>query len=205
MLGATERAMDCLQTAFTCCFRQKRLPHDILWHGSPRSVALLIENFPRPLCPYAEFTELMYLLRQHGAKCTFLVPWDVLKQHRPKAAVHEMMRMINVEGHEVALHFRQGVCGRSNVQLRQDAVEALHYVQRVFGTSVTVVRIACPTFGAVTALESLGLTVVGDCHGSGVFSFPDDTALQQNLRMALEVATGTGKRCVRLDYMLDEI
>ena len=92
-----------------------------------------------------------------------------------------------------------------SAQLRQDAVEALHYVQRVFGTTVSVAMVPCASVRAATALEKLGLTVVGDCRGSRVLRFADDARLVENVHTALEVLAVTRKRCVRLDELLDEI
>ena len=186
--------MDCLHTALACCFRQKLAPHDILWHGSARSVALLIVDFPRYRSSEA-FSELMYLLRQHGAKCTFLVPWDRLKALGIKTSMYETMRAINIEGHEVALHFRQGICGRSNTQLRQDAVEALHFLQRVYGITVVSAKVGRPLTADHKAFESLGLTVVDGVPNQVVVEDTDDVLM--DTAMVLEAVRGQQCVCVR--------
>ena len=94
---------------------------------------------------------------------------------------------------------------QSDAQLRQDAVEALHYMQRVFGTSVTVVRVPCAPLRVTSALEELGLTVLSDCFGARVLRFPDDFRVFEDIHLALQVLNSRGKRCVRLDELLDEI
>jgi hypothetical protein len=196
--------MDCFHAALGC-FKRKDAHCAMPWPASGHSVAILIESFPRQYHPIGEFDELMALLHKHNAKCTFFFPWHELRKRGTSAMVHNFMRGINRNDHQVALQFGQSCCMQSSAQLRQDAVEALHYMQRVFGTTVSVAMVPCASVRAATALEKLGLTVVGDCRGSRVLRFADDAQLVDNVHTALEVLTVTRKSCVRLDELLDEI
>lgn len=196
--------MDCFHVALGC-FKRKDARCAMSWPASGHSVAILIERFPRQYHPVGEFDNLMALLRKHNAKCTFFFPWHELRRRGTTSMVHNFMRGINRHDHQIALQFEQNCCMQSSAQLRQDAVEALHYVQRVFGTTVSVAMVPCASVQAATALEKLGLTVVGDCRGSRVLRFHDDARLVENVHTALEVLTVTRKSCVRLDELLDEI
>ena len=200
--------MNCFYEALQgCCLTRNaygRTGHTYSTNG--RSVALLIEGFPRPrLNILVEFSDLLYLLRQHDANCTFFISWEDVKRRGMTPIVRELIRAINMGGHEVALHFKRDFCTRSTTQLCQDAVEALHYVQRVFGTTVNIAKISYAFPDAASALESLGLTVIGDCSGPRIVSFADDALLLEKVQGTLDILSESGRRCVRLDALLDEI
>ena len=126
--------------------------------GASPPVALLIEGFPRPHHPIAEFVKLLFLLRAHGAKATFVVDWYDIRERGLCASVSQMMLLLTRNGHEVAVKFKALPC--TATQLRQQAVEALHFLQRVYGISVVSAKVGCRMNGASAALETLGITIV---------------------------------------------
>jgi|SaaInlV_125m_DNA_1040241.scaffolds.fasta_scaffold02867_5 hypothetical protein len=126
--------------------------------GASPPVALLIEGFPRPHHPIAEFAKLLFLLRAHGAKATFVVDWYDIRERGLCASVGQMMQLLTHNGHEVAVKFKTFPC--TATQLRQQAVEALHFLQRVYGVSVVSAKVGCRAHGASAALETLGITIV---------------------------------------------
>ena len=198
--------MNCFyEVVLGCCHSRNSCPRHYYYAAGGQSVALLIYGFPRIYHSLSEFTDLLYLLSRYDANCTFFLAWDDLKKRGMTPIVREIIRSINIEGHEVALHFRHEICGHSTAQLRQDAAEALHFVQRVFGTTVRVAKVSCVLPDAATALESLGLTIVENYSGSRIVSFCDDAKLMQNVESTLDVLTYSQRPCVRLDTLLDEI
>ena len=104
-------------------------------------VALLIEGFPRPHHPFMEFAKLLFLLREHGAKATFVVDWHDIRERGLCASVGEMMQLLTHNEHEVAVKFKTAPCNASH--LRQQAVEALHFLQRVYGITVVSAKVGC--------------------------------------------------------------
>lgn len=124
----------------------------------PKRMALLIEGFPRPHHPLPEFAKLLFLLREHGAKATFVVDWHDIRERGLSASVGEMMQLLRGEKHEVAIRFFCDPCSASH--LRHHAVEALHFLQRVYGITATSVKVGCRMPMAASALETLGLTPV---------------------------------------------
>ena len=57
-------------------------------------VALLIEGFPRPYHPLMEFAKLLFLLREHNAKATFVVDWQDIRERGLGASVAQMMQLL---------------------------------------------------------------------------------------------------------------
>ena len=126
--------------------------------ASPR-VALLIEGFPRPHHPLMEFAKLLFLLREYGAKATFVVDWHDIRERGLCASVGEMMQLLRHNEHEVAIKFKRAPCGAH--QLSQHAVEALHFLQRVYNITAVSVKVGCCVSHDVEkALGTLGVTVV---------------------------------------------
>lgn len=197
--------MHCFRTALSCLTPRNDARCAVPWPDSGRSVALLIVEFPRPLHPLCEFDRLLELLRTASAKCTFFFSWQELRRSRPSAQMHHFVREISHEGHQIALRFEQSCLVQSSAQLRQDAVEALHYAQRVFGTTVSVAMVPCASRQVVCALEPLGLTTVSECCGPRAFGFRDDSNLLEHVHKMLLFSAAAGKHCVRLDDLLDEI
>lgn len=157
-------------------------------------VALLIEDFPRPQHPSAEFAELLFLLREHGAKATFVVGWQGIRSRGLGTAVADMMRLLQHEGHEVAIRFSVDVCGAS--QLTQHVAEALHFLQRVYGITVVSAKLGGRMHCAgEAALRSLGVTVV---DGIGTQRVVRDTAdLLHDAEVELARMRGAPCVCVR--------
>lgn len=123
-----------------------------------KRLALLIEGFPRPHHPLAEFAQLLYLLHEHDAKATFVVDWHDIRERGLCASVGEMVRLLGLNGHEVAIKFKTDPC--SAPRLRQQAVEALHFLQRVYGITIVSAKVQCRLPNAAAALKPLGVTVV---------------------------------------------
>ena len=197
--------MDCFHAALGCLKVRKDARCAVPWPAAGRSVAILIVEFPRPMHPLYEFDRLLELLRTAGGKCTFFFTWQELRRRGTSARMAHFVRDIAREGHQIALRFEQSCLMQSSVQLRQEAVEALHYAQRVFGATISTVMVPYASQQVVAALEPLGLTTIGECCGPRVLRFADDVRLLKNVKMALEVLAVTRKRCVRLDELLDEI
>ena len=82
-----------------------------------------------------------------------------------------MMQLLAHNEHEVAIKFKSVSCTASH--LRQQAVEALHFLQRVYGITVVSAKAGCRTPGTAAALEALGITVV---DGVGVQHVVNDSA-----------------------------
>lgn len=158
--------------------------------SSPR-VALLIEGFPRPHHPLTEFARLLFLLREHNAKATFVVDWRDIRERGLCSSVAQMMQLLRHNEHEVAIKFKTDMC--SAPHLRQHAAEALHFLQRVYGITVVSVKVDCcrrPL--AAEALGSLGVTVV---DGMGVQRVVRDSEyVLYDLELALRECGG--KECV---------
>ena len=135
-------------------------------------VALLIEGFPRPYHPMMEFAKLLFLLREHKAKATFVVDWQDIRERGLSASVAQMMELLKYDEHEVAIQFRTDGC--AGAQLRQHAVEALHFLQRVYGVTVVSAKVGFRACSARTALESLGVHVIDGVGPQRVVQDSDD-------------------------------
>jgi|SaaInlV_125m_DNA_1040241.scaffolds.fasta_scaffold14601_2 hypothetical protein len=204
--------MHCIQTALlNCCLSRSTAGHERVWNNGAfrpplgRNVALLIDLFPRSDHPLSEFYELLCLLRQHGATCTFFFNWEQVRACKKTQHLCEVLRLISVHGHEAALWFGREFCTQPVPKVRQDAIEALHFMQRLYGTTVCVAKLSLATPSNVAALQELGLLVVGECPGGGTLSLPDTSQLLSQTREALEEWTAVGKRSVRLSVLIDEI
>lgn len=197
--------MHCFRTALGCLSHRSDAHCPAPWPVSGRSVALLIVKFPRPLHPVCEFDRLLELLRTAGGKCTFFFTWQELRRRGTSARMERFVRDIARDNHQIALRFEQSCLVQSSAQLRQEAVEALHYAQRVFGTTVSVAMVPCASHKVAAALEPLGLTTVSECCGPRVFGFCDDENLLEHVHKTLIYTAAFGKHCVRLDDLLDEI
>lgn len=170
-----------------------------------RNVALLIDLFPRDNHPLSEFAELLYLLRQHGAACTFFFNWEQLRKCKRTQHLCEVLRLISAHGHEVALWFKREFCNQPASKVRQDAIEALHFMQRLYGTTIYVAKLSATTPSSVAALQELGLLVIGDCPAAGTLTIPDSPQLLAQTQEALEEWTAIGRRSVRLSVFIDDI
>lgn len=197
--------MHCFRTALSCLTPRNDARCAAPWPVLGRSVALLVVEFPRPLHSRCEFDRLLELLRAATAKCTFFFTWQELRRRGTSARIECFIREITRDGHQIALRFEQSCLVQSSAQLRQDAVEALHYAQRVFGTTVSVAMVPCASQQVIAALEPLGLTTVSECYGPRVMGFRDDDQLLGRVQRTLLHTAATGKHCVRLDDLLDEI
>jgi len=197
--------MHCVRSALGCLAPRSEARCAVPWPVSGHSLALLIVEFPRPTHPLHEFDQLLELLRAAGGKCTFFFTWQELRRRGTSARMERFIRDIAHDGHQIALRFEQSCLVQSSAQLRQDAVEALHYAQRVFGTTVSVAMVPCASHQVAAALEPLGLTTVSECCGPRVLGFRDDDNLLEHVHRTLTFAAATGKHCVRLDDLLDEI
>ena len=170
-----------------------------------RNVALLIDLFPRANHPLSEFAELLYLLRQHDAACTFFFDWEQVRACKRKQHLCEVLRLISAHGHEVALWFKHAFCSQPASKVRQDAIEALHSMQRLYGTTVYVAKLSLATPSSVAALQELGLLVIGDCPGGGTLTIQDSPQLLSQTQEALEEWAAIGRRSVRLSVLIDDI
>lgn len=153
-------------------------------------VALLIEGFPRPYHPMMEFAKLLFLLREHHAKVTFVVDWQDIRERGLGASVSDMMKLLLHNEHEVAIRFRTDLC--SAPQLRQHAVEALHFLQRVYGVTVVSAKVGSRLPFANAALASLGVSVIDGVGPQHVVRDSDDVL--NDLEVALHDLQG--KECV---------
>jgi len=162
----------------------------------PLRVALLIEGFPRPQHPIVEFAKLLYLLRMHGAKATFVVDWQDIRERGLSSRVAEMMKLLRHNEHEVAIKFKSDMCG--GAKLNQHAVEALHFLQRVYGITVVSAKVGRPLTADHKAFESLGVAVVD--HVPNQVVVDDTEAVLVDLAAALH-ALGE-RRCVCVRELL---
>ncbi len=143
--------------------------------GRPKDatrMALLIEGFPRPHHPLMEFAKLLFLLREHRAKATFVVDWHDIRERGLCSSVGQMMQLLRHNEHEVAIKFKEGGCSAS--ELRQHAVEALHFLQRVYGITVVSAKVGRRRAHASGALQSLGMRVVDGVGAQHVVEDSDD-------------------------------
>lgn len=155
-------------------------------------VALLIEGFPRPHHPLMEFAKLLFLLREHGAKATFVVDWHDIRERGLCASVGDMMRLIRHNKHEVAVKFKTAPCNASH--LRQQAVEALHFLQRVYGITVVSAKVQCRLPNSAAALAPLGVTVVDGIGEQRVLRDSEDVL--NDLELLLHDCRGSHCVCV---------
>ena len=153
-------------------------------------VALLIEGFPRPYHPMMEFAKLLFLLREYRAKATFVVDWQDIRERGLGASVAQMIQLLQHNEHEVAIQFRADGC--ADAQLRQHAVEALHFLQRVYGVTVVSAKVGSRACNARLALESLGVNVIDGVGTQRVVRDSDDVL--NDLEVALHDLQG--KECV---------
>ena len=158
-------------------------------------VALLIEGFPRPYHPMMEFAKLLFLLREHRAKATFVVDWQDIRERGLGASVAQMMQLLRHNEHEVAIQFRTDSC--AGAQLRQHAVEALHFLQRVYGVTVVSAKVGSRACNARLALESLGVNVIDGVGTQRVVQDSDDVL--NDVEFALQDLKG--KECVCISQL----
>jgi hypothetical protein len=158
----------------------------------PECVALLIEGFPRPHHPLMEFAKLLYLLREHHAKATFVVDWNDIRDRGLCASVGEMMQLLRHNEHEVAVKFKSAPCNASH--LRQQAVEALHFLQRVYGITIVSAKVECRLPNATAALAPLGVAVVDGVGEQRVLRDSED--ILNDLEMLLYDCRGAHCVCV---------
>ena len=158
-------------------------------------VALLIEGFPRPYHPMMEFAKLLFLLREHKAKATFVVDWQDIRERGLGASVAQMMQLLRHNEHEVAIQFRTDSC--AGAQLRQHAVEALHFLQRVYGVTVVSAKVGSRACNARLALESLGVNVIDGVGTQRVVQDSDDVL--NDVEFALQDLKG--KECVCISQL----
>jgi len=158
----------------------------------PSRVALLIEGFPRPYHPITEFAKLLFLLHEHRAKATFVVDWHDIRERGLGTSVADMMQMLKQNKHEVAIRFHDSSCAVP--QLRQHAVEALHFLQRVYGITVVSAKVGCRMSVAHAALKSLGINVIDGVGTQRVVHDSDDVL--NDLEMALHDLRGRECVCV---------
>ena len=154
--------------------------------GTPARVALLIEGFPRAHHPLMEFAKLLFLLREHNAKATFVVDWHDIRERGLCASVGQMMQLLQHNEHEVAIKFKTASC--TATQLRQQAVEALHFLQRVYGITVVSAKVGCRAHGAAAALETLGITIIDGAKEQYVLN--DSVYVIRDVEMVLRSLRG---------------
>lgn len=165
----------------------------------PKRVALLIEGFPRPHHPITEFAKLLYLLRLHGAKATFVVDWQEIRERGLSSSVGEMMKLLRHNEHEVAIKFNTVPC--SAPHLRQHAVEALHFLQRVYGITVVSAKVGRCYPTANAALRPLGMVVVDGMGTQHVVHDSDDVL--NDVEMVLHGCRD--KQCVCVSRVCDAV
>jgi len=119
-----------------------------------------------------EFAKLLFLLREHNAKATFVVDWHDIRERGLCASVGQMMQLLQHNEHEVAIKFKTDLC--SAPHLRQHAVEALHFLQRVYGITVVSAKVGRCLPTANAALRPLGVTVVDGVGTQHVVHDSDD-------------------------------
>ena len=142
------------------------------------------------------FAKLLFLLREHHAKATFVVDWQDIRERGLGASVAQMMQLLQHNEHEVAIRFRPYPC--SATQLRQHAVEALHFLQRVYGVTVVSAKVGSRACNARMALESLGVNVIDGVGTQRVVRDSDDVLNDvETVLHDLE-----GKECVRVSQLL---
>ncbi len=166
---------------------------------TPR-VAILIEGFPRPHHPLMEFAKLLFLLREYGAKATFVVDWYEIRERGLCSSVGQMMQLLRHNEHEVAIKFKASGCNPS--ELRQHAVEALHFLQRVYGINVVSAKVGrCMPTAADEALRSLGVRVV---DGAGVqYVVQDSEYILTDMELVLRGCSG--KQCVCVSHLVNVV
>ena len=170
------------------CIRLRERKHS-------QRVAVLIEGFPRPNHPIVEFAKLLYLLRVHGAKATFVVDWCEIRERGLTASVTEMMKLLLHNEHEVAIKFKPNLCGGHN--LRQHAVEALHFLQRVYGITIASAKVGYSISDNAAWFESLGISIIDSVPNQRIVN--DDEDLLANLAIVLEDVGD--KECVTASQM----
>jgi len=182
--------MDCsLSALIRGCLKERVL-------RPPRRVALLIEGFPRAHHPIVEFAELLFLLREHRAKATFVVDWHEIRERGLTSRVSEMMKLLKHNEHEVAIKFKRAPCGAH--QLSQHAAEALHFLQRVYNITAVSAKVGCCVSQDVEkALRTLGVAVI-----DGV---PNQIVVQDTEDVLVDVGTVlrgcADKQCVCVSHM----
>jgi len=180
-LAPRARSMDCsLSALLRGCLKER----------TSNRVALLIESFPRPHHPIVEFAQLLYLLRRANAKATFVVDWQEIRERGLSSSVAEMMKLLRHNEHEVAIKFKPNLCNETN--LNQHAVEALHFLQRVYGVTVVSAKVGRSLAVNYKAFESLGVTIVDHTPSQVVLQDTEDVLV--DLAMALH--TMGERRCV---------
>ena len=170
----------------------ERLLEGCLHARTSTRVALLIEGFPRPYHPIMEFAKLLFLLREHHAKATFVVDWQDIRERGLGSSVAEMMQLLLHNEHEVAIRFHADLCAAP--QLRQHAVEALHFLQRVYGVTVVSAKVGSRLPFANAALSSLGVSVIDGVRPQHVVQDSDDVL--NDLEVALHDLQGRECVCV---------
>lgn len=154
--------------------------------NAPRS-ALLIEGFPRPQHPIVEFAKLLFLLQEYRVKATFVVDWQEIRERGLGSSVGEMMKLLKHYEHEVAIKFKGDVCGAR--RLNQHTVEALHFMQRVYGITIESVKVDRPLLTNCEIFASHGLAVFSG--GSDQVVVRDTEYVVHDVALALR---GTGGR-----------
>ena len=167
--------------------------------AAPARVALLIEGFPRPHHPLMEFAKLLFLLREHNAKATLVVDWHDIRERGLCSSVAQMMQLLRHNEHEVAVKFKAAPCSTSH--LRQHAVEALHFLQRVYGITVVSVKVECRLPNATAALQPLGVTVVDGIGEQRVLR--DNADVLNDLELLLHDCRGS--RCVCVSQLVAKV
>ena len=160
-----------------------------------RRVAILIEGFPRPNHPILEFAKLIYLLRVHDAKATFVVDWCEIRERGLTASSTEMMKLLCHNEHEVAIKFKPNLCG--GYDLRQHAVEALHFLQRVYNITIVSAKVGYSMSDNASWLESLGISIIDNVPNQRIVD--DNEDLLANLAIVLEEVGD--KECVTASQM----
>ena len=131
-------------------------------------------------------------LREHRAKATFVVDWQDIRERGLGSSVSEMMQLLLHNEHEVAIRFHADLCAAP--QLRQHAVEALHFLQRVYGITVVSAKVGSRLPFANAALSSLGVSVIDGVRPQHVVQDSDDVL--NDLEVALHDLQGRECVCV---------
>ena len=106
-----------------------------------------------------------------------------------------MMQLLAHNEHEVAIKFKSVSC--TATQLRQQAVEALHFLQRVYGITVVSAKVGCRAHGAAAALETLGIAIVDGVEEQHVVN--DSVYVIRDVEMVLRSLRG--RECVRVSQL----
>ena len=170
-----EPAVPCLFGWMTCCWDGR-----VVWRASEAQrwphrgqVALTIDDVPRKGTTVDDVQRLMTLLASHVATATFFVMFDQFVA-APENVRRAFLTYVKGYGHELGLHFK-GRWGHTMAteELLQRATEARHLVEQCYGMRLRYARMpgGFSRPEQVTALESLGLTVV---NGTG---YPFDVDL----------------------------